>query len=164
MKKSLDEKESLKLLKEVKSILDKENLTYWLEDGTLLGAIREKRMIPWDTDVDLGSLKHYFPEKVRLNLTKILERKGFTVHSFPEKIDFIQGDQDVSIHLYDGNPKKDEFALEKRIESYKLLGQFFFKVYRLMSVSYYGSFNLRKSKNTRVNFKTNLFKACFNGF
>ena len=32
---------------------EKHNLVYWASSGTLLGAIREKKMIPWDDDVDV---------------------------------------------------------------------------------------------------------------
>ncbi|PVD29224.1 hypothetical protein C0Q70_11821 [Pomacea canaliculata] len=35
-------------------ILDKENVRYWLEGGSLLGAARNGDIIPWDYDVDIG--------------------------------------------------------------------------------------------------------------
>lgn len=41
------------MLNEVVDILDRNNVEYMLDCGTLLGVIRENRLLPWDTDVDL---------------------------------------------------------------------------------------------------------------
>uniref|UniRef100_A0A8C6U8M2 Ribitol-5-phosphate transferase n=1 Tax=Neogobius melanostomus TaxID=47308 RepID=A0A8C6U8M2_9GOBI len=48
----------LKALREttkyVINILESSGVRYWLEGGTLLGAVRHQDIIPWDYDVDLG--------------------------------------------------------------------------------------------------------------
>lgn len=41
------------LLKAFDDYTRKENLTYWLSGGTLLGAVRHEGFIPWDDDVDV---------------------------------------------------------------------------------------------------------------
>lgn len=42
------------LLKLVSDLLDKEKITYFIEDGTLLGSVRGKDIIPHDDDIDIG--------------------------------------------------------------------------------------------------------------
>jgi len=47
-------KSAVNLLQKVTEILERHNIQYWLESGTLLGIIRENRLLPWDTDLDLS--------------------------------------------------------------------------------------------------------------
>ncbi|MBR2055731.1 MAG: LicD family protein, partial [Mycoplasmataceae bacterium] len=46
-------KELISFFKEFTELLEKEKLWYVAEAGTLLGAIREGKMIEWDDDIDV---------------------------------------------------------------------------------------------------------------
>jgi fukutin-related protein len=43
-----------KTARHVFSVLDEAGVRYWLEGGSLLGAMRHSDIIPWDYDVDIG--------------------------------------------------------------------------------------------------------------
>ena len=47
----------LNILRDIDSVCRAEGIPYFLECGTLLGAVRHGGFIPWDDDVDVGMLR-----------------------------------------------------------------------------------------------------------
>lgn len=64
------------LLSAVGKLLDAEGIPYWLEGGTLLGIVREQRLLPWDNDLDL-SIKSDELQKALRAVRKLPRTKYF---------------------------------------------------------------------------------------
>jgi lipopolysaccharide cholinephosphotransferase len=60
----------LDILVEVDKICRKHNISYWLEGGTCLGAVRHQGFIPWDDDLDIGVMRKDYKQ-----LCKILKQE-----------------------------------------------------------------------------------------
>jgi phosphorylcholine metabolism protein LicD len=93
------------ILLELKELLDKNNISFWLQSGTLLGAYRDNNFIKWDNaDIDLGLLSEDY-WKVR----QILENSDFKYKRIWRKELAIYRENEVIPHIdlffYDINAK-----------------------------------------------------------
>lgn len=52
-------------LKDIYDVCEVLDLKPWLEAGTLLGCIRNKKFIKWDNDIDLGIFKSSLKKNLR---------------------------------------------------------------------------------------------------
>lgn len=58
--------EELEILKFIIDVCEKNNIRYYMQGGTMLGAIRHKGFIPWDDDADIGIPRSDFTKFVKV--------------------------------------------------------------------------------------------------
>jgi cytidyltransferase-like protein len=116
-------------LKNVKSILDENYIVFWICDGTLLGAVREKDFIKWDNEIDIDM----FEEDLLKNFDFMREHfisQGFIVrghkHVRGAKMNLYRNKEKISIRGLYLNPKykKNSYRMSK---AYKYPKKYFKK-------------------------------------
>lgn len=70
------QKEELKVAKEFKRICELLGINYFLDYGSLLGAVRHQGFIPWDDDMDFGMMRSDY-EKFIHEAPGLLDEKFF---------------------------------------------------------------------------------------
>jgi len=87
--KAMKESNAIKSMKLLIDIFNKTKLDYWLDYGALLGAVRDKKFIPWDNDIE-----PYVFIKNKADIFKviaILEYKHFEIKEMPESRGYSKG-------------------------------------------------------------------------
>ncbi|MDR3443209.1 MAG: LicD family protein [Legionella sp.] len=74
----------LAMLEVIDAICLKHSLDYWLDAGTLLGAIRHQAFIPWDDDMDIAMPRASYEEFLRVAPLEMPEHIWLqTIHTDP---------------------------------------------------------------------------------
>jgi phosphorylcholine metabolism protein LicD len=79
-------KETLLIMMEkIHRILVENNIKYWVDGGSLLGAIRHEGIIPWDDDIDIGVFDKDFDKIIPLFEKNMYDE---TLHIKLQRIDY----------------------------------------------------------------------------
>ena len=101
----------LEILDVVASFCEENNINYWLDSGTLLGAIRHKGYIPWDDDIDLGMLRKDYDRFAEL-FNKTNERYRFVdIENTPDFYVAFGKIIDTKTVLYEPDQNGDKLAV-----------------------------------------------------
>ena len=79
LKKESETFKILQLLVTTKKVLNRNGIKWWLDYGTLLGATRSGKLIPWDEDCDISCM-----EKDKEQLSQLgpdFAARGFNLHT-----------------------------------------------------------------------------------
>lgn len=99
----------LEILRFVDEVCRKYNLVYWLDSGTLLGAVRHGGFIPWDNDIDI-----VMPRKELKKLAKILKLPEYKDSQF--QLQSRETDPGFFDYWYVMRDTKSEYIMETRIQ------------------------------------------------
>jgi len=103
-----EEKTDLNLI-EIINILNKNKIEYWICQGTLLGIIRDKRLIPWDHDIDIAVWSNSITKEkitnIMLSHNFILKEKYLIENDL---LTFLKdGGREVDINFYQVTTEKN---------------------------------------------------------
>lgn len=107
-------------------ILNKNNIKYWVSDGTLLGIIRDGGLIPWDDDIDIAIWKH---ENNKNDIVNIFEKSKYNVVPTLADMDCLHFEVDgfqVDIGFYER--KKYKTSIKWATKPNSKLNRFFLTV------------------------------------
>ena len=142
------------ILKDVTKVLEESNLEYFISFGTLLGAVRHKGLIPWDTDVDI-----VIAQKDNQEILKTLKDKLGLKYYIKEDIDYsIVGKKLIRVYLSKINSLHIDLFFYKEQEDLIIFG---FnrkikksKIYPLKKIDFY---DLKLFAPADIDFQLNLF-------
>lgn len=114
------------LLKDIGHTLNVCKVLYWIDGGTLLGAMRHGGFIPWDDDADL-QISHSDKKILEEKVIPILKGLGYGVRSLTNNSGvaiFCQPDQWQQHHTYETPPSCDIFFAKKDKDNFYRLSEF----------------------------------------
>jgi phosphorylcholine metabolism protein LicD len=133
-------KKAKRMITNIVKILEKNNIRYWIDMGTLLGIIRDGDLIPWDHDVDIAidgadaekllNITQNFSPRYRIRSTYDHtgrlpgKLRSFRIKPLTEKLSLLYGKKELHLDIYIKYKLKnayywiDSFTLKKVASKY----------------------------------------------
>lgn len=103
----------LDILSTVSAICDKHSIPYWIDYGTLLGAVRHKGFIPWDDDLDISILKKDYEKLSKVLTNELPKHLIFQDWRNEKKLTFkLAKVRDINSYYDDGITKRGEMKYQ----------------------------------------------------
>jgi len=104
-------------LDKVCNVLSNQNVKWFLDHGTLLGAIRDEKFIPWDNDIDLGVVNiNLSLDLIRIKtLVNDFYKLGYSSKYFGDSIYLFKENIEFGIKFY----QKNEFNFKGAFIKYE---------------------------------------------
>lgn len=96
-----NEKILLHLLKQTKEVLEKHNIDFWLECGTLLGAVRDGRFISWENDLDFGAWSQNISYEKKIEIAREFSKRDFSVYIAESHLNISKNTYHTDINFYE---------------------------------------------------------------
>lgn len=152
------------ILKNVHDLCEKHGLKYFLDAGTLIGAVRHKGFIPWDDDVDIGMLREDYNKFLKiakeelpthLFLQTFETDKEYDIYPVPCKVRcnntiLLEADNRDNFKMHNGI-YIDIFPYDS-LPKYK----FVYKIQRTLSYNVLKSFKRIKDTPEKLSFKNKI--------
>lgn len=97
-KKPLDKDIAKDILINFKKVVEKNKLIFWLEGGTLLGAVRNKDFIDYDTDIDVRIYYNDIPKLIK-SIPELKENGLDLLRTSNNEITFIKNGEYIDIEF-----------------------------------------------------------------
>ncbi|PKP62183.1 hypothetical protein CVT91_00255 [Candidatus Atribacteria bacterium HGW-Atribacteria-1] len=144
----------IEYLRQLKEVLEKYNVDFWLDCGTLLGAVREDKFLSWEKDIDLGAWADNITDIVKVKICKELSKKGFTVFMPQGYINYIsikkgKGESVILLDINIYSINKDE-ALQKRLLPKNVIGKYLIIFLKIVLIPEYYEINFKSKITTSI--------------
>ncbi|MGI9341213.1 MAG: LicD family protein [Gammaproteobacteria bacterium] len=96
----MNSREAKVALHDARAVFEQHRLTVWLDCGTLLGAVRDGGLIPWDNDIDLGMWTADLDAADTPALWRDLNSRDFDVYRLADKLILDRAGIPINISLF----------------------------------------------------------------